>query len=308
MDPDGTDKRKVTSGGSTSKPFRHPRWSPDGTMLVFDTADDSYVMESQSNVYLLRKGRLTKLQLPRDCSAATSPAFSVKGDRILFYCYPSASYLNAYQTMKTPAVRAPAVGSVGLDGSGWRPIIYHIPTGQTDQPAVGVGTNLGIPVGIDVSPSDGAILIRLLPFQSVMDNGRIALASSGGSNLRVLPDLGGGENSAWRGRFAANGVDIVVSQCQKVCNDRDRTDFVYAFVRVNRSGVTTKKLLTLPASSLADLPTGSPGGTYLTYSLHPRGQSRSTMYVADLSKGSQKTVGAGRDPAWQPKAVPLPSS
>ena len=79
--PDGSGQTQVTFDGTAHRPYLHPNWSPDGTMLVFSTSE--LESEGGNGIFLLREGEVGRVPGVDGCHDA---AFMANGQQLALLC------------------------------------------------------------------------------------------------------------------------------------------------------------------------------------------------------------------------------
>lgn len=301
---DGSESLQVTSDGSPDRPYLHPAWSPDGTMLVFSTRNGE--AENGNDIYLLRGGMVTRVPAIHNCNDA---AFTPDGAHLALLCaaYRGGGGVPTQQELdSTPADGF--VSIVDLDGSNWR-VLAPFQT-QLDGMDSLWWTMLST-YDLSVSPIDGELLVNTIFWSSARYRQIHLIGSNGAWDAR----FGMPENDAGRvwGSFAVDGTHVLARLCRGCYKDSSGPADT-SIVLLDRDGNLVETLYTPDANVVIGSFAQSPDGQYLLVSstteesdldFGTSGLTYTTQLV-DLPSGAVTSVSIdGNGFAWQPVAAEI---
>jgi hypothetical protein len=286
VQPDGSGQTQVTTDGTADFPYRQPSWSHDGTMLVFSRQATSTTSEP-TYLYLFRDGSVSRLPSVYGCSAA---AFMPGDQQLVLGCASDSADTNV---PAATLVSDPSMGFVSLanlDGSDWR-ILMPYPTDSPAWPNVGRAWVWDISVAVD-----GTILLN---WGGPGGDTMALMAPGSGSATRLDSPL---ETGAVTGKFLPGSDDMLINAC-KGCYKHTREDAQHTIAWMDRGGAITTTLLVPDPVTRIGMPTISPDGMTLVYTIRGQGYPfYGSMQSRDLASGAEVTIASGMEPAWQPNA------
>jgi TolB protein len=104
MEPDGSDKRRLTIAGGQN---RAPAWSPDGTRIVFSSDRDG-----DPDIWIMNADGSDQRRVTNDLAGEYRPSFSPDGRQVVY----------ADDRGTTDAASVSELWAVGVDGSNPRPL------------------------------------------------------------------------------------------------------------------------------------------------------------------------------------------
>ena len=266
--PDGGDQRQVTTDGTAHRPYLHPNWSPDGTMLVFSTSE--LESEGGNGIFLLSDGVVTRVPGIDGCHNA---AFMANGQQLALLCAavrgegapPSQQTLDS-----TPADGFVSV--VDLDGSNWRVLApFQLQIDGQDS----LWWTMLRTYDLSVSPVDGEILVNSIFWSSGRFRQIHLIDSRGSWDARFgMPNSEAGR--IW-GSFAADGTHVLARLCRGCYKDSSGPADT-SIVLLDREGNLVDTLYTPDANVVIGSFSQSPDGEQLLIS--------STTEETDLDFGT----------------------
>lgn len=278
MQADGSGAQQITTDGESgfNDDYANPAWSHDGTMLAFTgRLPDTY----DSDILVYRDGHLTPIPGTAWCH---HPVFSADNERVLYSCDPSKAYDHDHAGLVT---------SSKIDGTDQQ-LHLEFPIEEEWSPT----TDWRL-VGLDVRPSDGAVLVAVLdekaPEVTVeLYDAEFKLDTTVDIAGMFGPDAFGPYNA----RFTVDGEGIVGAMCLASCRGyQDQVSPVWATF----DGETGT--YPVPESGSIDVVAAAPDGVYVVMG---NATWISEIVISDGSGGSQ-IVGEGVQPVWQPVSVEI---
>jgi outer membrane protein assembly factor BamB len=300
-DPEGREPRQVTTTGTSERPLAHPRWSPDGTALVFAEGRNGEGIDGDG-VYLAREGVVTQIAGVTGCGF---PTFLPDGEHLLYAC--GIGFSGEDPPSAEELATDPALGFIStsrLDGSKWQVLVpYTLDGGGFPDWNWKYGRS-PITYMSNVSP-DGTVLLSVLGMVGSMTIWELDIEDG---TLGVLdlplddePPVEGSQ--VYRDVSPVDGEKgILAVRCRGACTMGSGVDHaVTDVVTVNPDTGAIDVVLTLPQDTFLNAPSFDPIAGRVIY--QSRYANEPAVWMSAVPDGTPKVIAAGSDPTWQPVAI-----